>query len=390
MPKKKSEKKLASDASNTEVQCGLCCKPVVEDRDEALLCEGSCNAWLHRYCAGVTVSHYAALQDSPLPFLCTMCSQVKQAAIIKEMQEKIDSLTAEVTELRSNANDLRTALDSATYVGRESTGATSQNAAWTDVVRRGKKAANNASHQATGRTEVRNVKPQRELSKQSVTGARRIWGTLKTTTVRAVEKVISGLAKVPTTEFKVKRKYKISNDSSDATTKKRVTRWWFVIRAEESVLDQLHKDWHLVSVQTDWKLTPLLQYVNPNQLQNPAAESSKRNTPSPTINEAADPVEQAAPGVQQSTHVINDKSTRTPGNNIQQSSQLDNLQTINGAVSMHSSQTETRGASQSETQQASQTLGASQTEQSNTADPVSEVIANGPSALSNESIFLDK
>ena len=84
MPKRKEKKQLASDVSNTEVQCGLCCKPIVEDRDEALLCEGSCNAWLHRYCAGVTVSQYAALQDSPLPF-CTTCFQLKQAAVIKEM-----------------------------------------------------------------------------------------------------------------------------------------------------------------------------------------------------------------------------------------------------------------------------------------------------------------
>ena len=35
-------------------------------------------------------------------------------AVIKEMQEKIDSLTAEVTELRSNVTDLRAELQLAT------------------------------------------------------------------------------------------------------------------------------------------------------------------------------------------------------------------------------------------------------------------------------------
>ena len=170
----------------------------MEDRDEALLCEGSCNAWLHRYCAGVTVSQYAALQDSPLPFFCTTCFQLKQAAVIKEMQEKIDSLTAEVIELRSNAKELRTALESATDVGRDSTEAPNQNVVSSDIKCRRKKAVNNKSCQAT---QEKSIKPQREQLKQSVASARRIWGTLKTTTVRGVEKVIPGLAKVPTTVF---------------------------------------------------------------------------------------------------------------------------------------------------------------------------------------------
>ena len=46
-----------------------------------------------------------------------------------------------------------------------------------------------------------------------VPDARRIWGTLKTTTTRAVEKVIGSLTKVPTSELKIKRKYKTTTDN---------------------------------------------------------------------------------------------------------------------------------------------------------------------------------
>ena len=92
-------------------------------------------------------SMHGTLQDSSLPFLCSICSQFKQTAVIKEMQEKIDSLTAEVIELRSNVTDLSASLHqvisvSATATGGEPTAPTATS--WTAVGRRGKKTVNNA------------------------------------------------------------------------------------------------------------------------------------------------------------------------------------------------------------------------------------------------------
>ena len=97
----------------------------------------------------------------------------------------------------------------------------------------------------------------------SVPDAGKICGTVKTTTTRAVEMVTSSLTKVPTGELKIKRKYKIATDDSNSAAQ-RVVRWWFVIRAKESVLERLQKDWHQVALLTDWKLTPLIQYAKPN------------------------------------------------------------------------------------------------------------------------------
>ena len=314
----------------------------MEDRDEALLCEGSCDQWLHRYCAGVTETQYEALRDSPLPFLCSICSQLKQTAAIKDMQEKIDSLTAEVVALRSNVADLRTELRNA--IGSKASGepdATCEK--WTEVVRRGNRRAG-TSNAATGSQskhkanhfQQRNVsKPQqqrRSLQGVSVPGARRIWGTLKSTTTRAVEKVITTLTKVSSSELRIKRKYKTVAGNS--------TRWWFVIRGQESVLEQLQKEWNFVAIQTNWKLTPLLQFTTPiheaqlpDELPNPdpnnpgksagshpAASSDMQQTSS---NEQVNAciVQQPSqsivdtPVVQQSTVTLND----TPGINQQPS-----------------------------------------------------------------------
>ena len=58
-------------------------------------------------------------------------------------------------------------------------------------------------------------------------------------------------------ELKIKRKYKTTTDNLSSSTQ-HVFSWWFVVKAKESVLEQLQKEWHLVAMQTDWKLTPLL------------------------------------------------------------------------------------------------------------------------------------
>ena len=89
--------------STSDEVCSLCCRAIVDGKDDVLLCEGvqSCNRWMHRYCAGVSVEHYESLDQSPLPFNCSLCVQRKQAAIIDELKSTIAALTAEVAELRS-------------------------------------------------------------------------------------------------------------------------------------------------------------------------------------------------------------------------------------------------------------------------------------------------
>jgi len=39
-------------------------------------------------------------------------------------------------------------------------------------------------------------------------------------------------------------------------------KWWFVVRGEESVLEQLQKEWPTISIQTSWSLEPVRSYVD--------------------------------------------------------------------------------------------------------------------------------
>ena len=89
-----------------------------------------------------------------------------------------------------------------------------------------------------------------------VKGARKVWGTLRSTTTHAVENTLRTLTNINAKGLVVKRKFKTARNDSG-----RVVKWWFVVRGEESVLEQLQKEWPTISIQTSWRLEPVLSYV---------------------------------------------------------------------------------------------------------------------------------
>ena len=94
--------KNTSDSGNEEnCNCGLCCEPVKDDEDDGLYCEGACAQWFHRYCAGVTVPQFERLSSSSSPFLCYACFQEEQRAKVSSLEDKVASLTAELSELKT-------------------------------------------------------------------------------------------------------------------------------------------------------------------------------------------------------------------------------------------------------------------------------------------------
>ena len=99
MPPKKSK----------PTDCDLCCKHIVEGKEEALQCEGGCNLWFHRYCAGVSASYFAELSNSPEPFVCYACYQRSQLAATKQLQSEVAHLKGEITKLSEQLATLTTA-----------------------------------------------------------------------------------------------------------------------------------------------------------------------------------------------------------------------------------------------------------------------------------------
>ena len=237
--------------------CSLCCRAIVEGKDEALLCEGeqSCNRWMHRYCTGVSVEHYKSLDQSPLPFNCSLCVQRKQAAQIDELKSTIAVLTAEVAELREAMAKQQQPL-------AVRPNANDNVSKWSDVVAR--RARKGQAHLQDGpaprcKNRTRNGDKQDAgatgaggsrilASRIAVPGVKRVWGTKKDASTTVVLQTIRQLTKIdPEKKLSVKRKFK-EGDSG------RRDRWWFLVRGSEAVLEELECLWSNVSLQVDWKL----------------------------------------------------------------------------------------------------------------------------------------
>ena len=102
----KSSKSLKT-ASAQDTICDGCCSTIVEGEHEAIQCEGSCQKWYHRLCAGVSKYHYDMLADSPNPFICWMCSDILRRAVIQELQQELATLKRDhATELETNRSEI--------------------------------------------------------------------------------------------------------------------------------------------------------------------------------------------------------------------------------------------------------------------------------------------
>ena len=109
----------AAEEEDTHV-CPICAEPIVdEDEDgcaqDALFCEGVCQRWLHRWCAGVTSERYVVLSSIEDPFHCPSCTVAGQQAAITAQQadiaclrECVNALTDEVRALKATVAAMQT------------------------------------------------------------------------------------------------------------------------------------------------------------------------------------------------------------------------------------------------------------------------------------------
>ena len=86
----------------------LVCEKVIPELDdktkghEALFCEGKCQGWIHRQCAGITRFGYDKLGESTIPFLCSYCTLVKQHNEIDTLKDTIKTLSNKISELEAS------------------------------------------------------------------------------------------------------------------------------------------------------------------------------------------------------------------------------------------------------------------------------------------------
>ena len=208
------------------------------------------------------------------PFLKIAPTPFREAyqSTIGEMCDTIVALRIEIAELHSALSDLskkQEQLDreQPRFVTQGISGGAIQ---WTDVIQRSHQRApplklQNQPSARAPQLQMTNIPQNGErVTKGSIVvncdqgddhvriksdGARKLWGTHKSFTTGEVKGVISMLANIAPECLTVERKFKTA-----AGDGKQVLRWWFVLRAEESVLRELEESWSVIAFPRRWKL----------------------------------------------------------------------------------------------------------------------------------------
>ena len=225
MPKGKAKKPVSQAKT-----CDLCCD-TLEDGQDILLCEGGCNSNVHRYCAGVTKSHYTELA-SATPFICQFCTLKTYKAIVQQLQTEVEGLKSELasvkTLLKQQHGQTQARHDSKSYAA-----AASQSRGERRTAGKKKKqpaAGGQLNCESTERIGEPKALLQHAIVKNGprvrVEGACRVWGTMKhTIPLRLyIKNAISRFCKIES--LSVRRKVR-NNPSTQKES------WWFVIHADE-------------------------------------------------------------------------------------------------------------------------------------------------------------
>jgi hypothetical protein len=149
------------------------------------------------------------------------------------------------------------------------------------------------------------------------------------------------LAGITADELTVKRKYKAPTNSmqrerstSDGT--RRANKWWFVVRAEESILKRLEESWDTLALPRRWRLEPLLRFADDDSSQESHGQSHSsqgsrlgagacengangattvttvQRTPSESLNSPESPIPNPAPSIGANSEVTANPSVNSP------------------------------------------------------------------------------
>ncbi len=276
----------------TKTKCDLCLAVIAEDKEDALQCEGTCQLWFHRYCAGVSQCHFKSLVSDDSHYMCLHCSQNCHHDTVSELQSEVAALRTEVAELRAALEAVR-AVDNSSSIAslREEIEQWKLKAQppcdngpaelWSQVVRKGRgkgpgkvkgkgmdKEPKSTSHAQPAQPSL-SSQPSKRPSRPSkpVPNKRKIWGTPRVCTASSVKKAITQLTGVEGSKVEVKRKYKKDGE--------KLVKWWHVVRADEGILDKLEQEWSKVNVQTSWQLVPCLIFSDNAQASSPSNQDTQ-------------------------------------------------------------------------------------------------------------------
>ena len=282
-----SKATAVNNPNKTKTKCDLCLATIVDDKEDALQCEGTCQLWFHRYCAGVSQSLFKSLANDDKPFVCLHCSQERHHVTVNELQSEVVALRAEVAELRavleafrSNGENInaiallrkeveqlkmqpscdREAEPAQPKLAQQSSRSTNSKvprSRWVQVSTSTKKTSN-GQNQTNKSSSLHHSNNGQASKKDRVPGVRKVWGCLKTCTSQTLATTIARLCPDMNGRLQVRRKFVTNKDG-------KTSKWWFLIKGDEPALTELEKSWECISVQTSWKLQDCFKFTLPGQ-----------------------------------------------------------------------------------------------------------------------------
>ena len=99
-------------SSNKKPKESSCTCPICEDAildssskrrgQESIFCEGECNTWLHRRCAGLSRVSFKSLAASSVPFYCPQCRISKLVVEVASLQATVAQLSSDLSVVKSS------------------------------------------------------------------------------------------------------------------------------------------------------------------------------------------------------------------------------------------------------------------------------------------------
>lgn len=101
-----------SGQSKNSITCPICTEEVVDSGErkkkghESVFCDGACQEWLYRQCAGLSKAAFQSVSNSGGPFLCPHCVIAQQSKEISVLKDSFAVLSRDVQALKEMLNSL--------------------------------------------------------------------------------------------------------------------------------------------------------------------------------------------------------------------------------------------------------------------------------------------
>ena len=92
-------RKVKSQNTKGNTVCPICEKAIVDIARKSQDLIFSCQAWVHRCCAGLTRTRFDKLSDDNTSLYCSSCVADKQAEELVDLKRAVVALVQEVTHL---------------------------------------------------------------------------------------------------------------------------------------------------------------------------------------------------------------------------------------------------------------------------------------------------